>query len=224
MTGIEAQGAMQSPTTGPVVADLVVNIIVAFGTIAIAVLAIWGDKFRAWFAGPHLTMVPHNLRGSVVPLTNGPLSIFYHLRVVNRRRWTSATNCRVLLTNLWRRGPGGSFQELPLAVPLTFVWAPSEITPPYVTIRGEHIFDFGILRQGDDHFRPVLLSYTNNFQGFVHANEVVRFGLQIISDNFVSPRPQVFEVAWNGGWDDDLDRMALNLQIREVARGAEDPA
>lgn len=116
---------------------------------------------------------------------------------------------------MWRRGPGIAFQEVNLAVPLTFVWAPSEITPPYITLRRENVLDFGIVVEGENHFRPILLSYTNNFQGFVGANEVVRFGLEIVSDNFASSRLQVFEVTWNGQWSDNLDEMAQNLHIHE---------
>ena len=134
----------------------------------------------------------------------------------NARSTVSAINCRVLLKKIWRKVPNGVFQEATLTVPLTFVWSPSEITPPYVTLVKEHIFDFGIVIEGQDYFRPVLLSYTNNFQGIVKANEVVRFGLEIVSDNFVSPHLQVFEVAWNGQWSDNMDIMAQNLQIQEV--------
>src|SRR5574341_1258134 len=175
--------------------NAIINGLTAIGTIIVAILAIWGDFFRAQFAGPKLSLVPHNLRGSVVPITNGRRSIFYHLKVVNARNWVRATNCRVLLKKLWRRVPNGAFQEVTLTVPLTFVWAPSEITPPYVTLVKEHVLDFG----------------------FVRANEVVRFGLEIVSDNFISPRLQTFEVAWNGQWNDNLDVMAQNLQIQEVA-------
>lgn len=195
---------------------LVINGLIALGTIAVAVLAIWGDSVRARVAGPKLSLVPHNLRGSLVPLTNGPRAIFYHLTVLNGRSAVSATNCRVLLKKIWRRVPSGSFQEINLPVPLTYVWAPSEITPPYVNLRHDHVLDFGIVCEGQDFFRPVLLSYTNNFQGLVRANDVIRFGLEIVSDNFVSPRLQVFQVAWNGQWSDNLDVMAQNLQIAEV--------
>jgi hypothetical protein len=196
--------------------NAIINGFTAIGTIIVAVLAIWGDAIRARFAGPKLSLTSHNLRGSVVPLSNGSRSIFYHLKVVNARNWVRAKNCRVLLKKIWRRVPNGAFQEVTLTVPLTFVWAPSEITPPYVTLVKEHVLDFGIAIEGQDNFRPVLFSYTNNFQGFVQANDVVQFGLEIVSDNFVSPRLQIFEVAWNGQWSDNLDVMAHNLQIEEV--------
>jgi hypothetical protein len=124
----------------------------------------------------------------------------------------------VILKKIWRRATNGTFQEGSLTVPLTFVWSPAEITPPYVTLVKEHVLDFGIVIEGQDNFRPVLFSYTNNFQGYVRANQVVRFGLEIVSDNFVSPRLQVFEVAWNGQWSDKLDVMAENLQVQEVTK------
>jgi len=196
--------------------NAIINGFTAVGTIAVAILAIWGDAIKAKVAGPKLTLVAHNLRGSVVPITQGPRSIFYHLKVVNSRKWVRATNCRVILKKLWRKAPNGTFQEALLSVPLTFVWAPAEITPPYVTLVKDHVLDFGIILEGGDNFSPRLFSYTNNFQGFVRANEVVRFGLEIVSDNFISPHLQVFEVAWNGRWSNNLDEMTQNLQIQEV--------
>lgn len=204
----------------------VVNAIIygltAIGTIAVAILAVWGDAIRSWFAGPKLRILPHNLRGAVCPLSDGRMSIFYHLKVVNDRDWVSTTNCRVLLKKLWCRGPGGQFQELSLTVPLTYVWAPAEISPPQITLRREHLFDFGILVREENQFRPVLLSYTNNFQGFLKANKVIRYGLEIVSDNFVSSKLRVFEVAWNGTWSDNLDTMAQALTITDI--GTEEAA
>lgn len=103
-----------------------------------------------------------------------------------------------------------------LTVPLTFVCAPAEITPPYINLRKEHVLDFGRVLEGEKYYIPALLSYTTNFQGFVNAGEVFRFGLEIVSGNFVSPNLQIFEVAWNGQWNDNLDVMTKNLQIHEV--------
>jgi hypothetical protein len=200
------------------IVNVIINGFIAIGTIFVAILAIWGDSIRAKFNGPKLSLVPHNnLRGSVVSLSNGQPSIFYHLKVVNKRSTVNATNCRVLLKRIWRKVPNGEFQEVSLTVPLTFVWAPAESTPPYINLRKEQVLDFGCVIEGQDRFRPVLLSYTNNFQGFVRVGEIVRFGLEIVSDNFVSPHLQVFQIAWNGQWSDNLDVMAQNLQIQEVS-------
>lgn len=92
------------------IVNAIINSIMAIGTIAVAILAIWGDSIRAKFVGPKLSLVPHNLRGSVVPLTNGRRSIYYHLKVVNNRNTVSATNCRVLLTIMWSKVQNGKFQ------------------------------------------------------------------------------------------------------------------
>jgi hypothetical protein len=203
--------------TASEIINAIINGFIAVGTIAVAILAIWGDSIRARFVGPKLSLVPHNnLKGEVVPLTNRPRAIYYHLKVVNARKTVSATNCRVLLNKIWRRIPNGAFQEVKFAVPLTFVWAPAEITPPYITLVKEHHLDFCRVCEGEHNILPLLLSYTNNFQGLVQANEVVRFWLEIVGDNFVSPNLQIFEVAWNGQWSDNLDIMSQNLQIQEV--------
>jgi len=196
--------------------NTIINLFIALGTLSVAILAIWGDWVRSRLAGPRLSLVPQNFRGTFMRRKNNAGVIFYLLRVKNSRDWVNASNCRVMLKTMWRRDPDGIFKEVHLACPLVFVWSPSEITPAYLTLRRDHVLDFGRIEEGSDHFLPELHVYTGNFDGYVHANEAMRYGLEIESDNFISPRLQVFEVAWNGIWSEDLDRMSQNLQIREV--------
>ena len=196
---------------------LAIDAAVAFGTVAVAVLAIWGDWFRSILAPTKLTIRPHTLQGD--PTTNtvdGSRLMYYHLRVVNERRWLPATNCRVLLKGLSRRGPDGIFHPVPMAVPLHFVWAPAEITPPVITLVSEQILDFGYVAEKKKLFVPTLYSYANNFQGFVGPNEAVRFHLAIEATNFSAVRYQVFEVAWDGEWSHEPQTMAQHLRIRET--------
>jgi len=136
--------------------------------------------------------------------------------VENQKRESSATNCRVILKKLWRKEPDGSIEELLLAVPLTFAWAPSERMPDYITVRNDQIVDFGVLEQIDNRFRPILRTTSENFQGYVHAHECLRYGLEIVADNFSSPHLQVFEVAWDGEFSADLPILATHLRVREV--------
>jgi len=79
----------------------------------------------------------------------------------------------------------------------------------------EHSFNFGFI-QKDDIFRPALTVFPNNFNGFVSKNETKRFTLEIIADGFKMKNYQTFEVAWNGEWSDNLDKMSKNLQITEI--------
>jgi hypothetical protein len=85
-----------------------------------------------------------------------------------------------------------------------------------LTVRDEQVLDLGFIPEGQL-FRPYVLLYPSNFDGCVRPGEMVRYVLKIVSDNFVSRRPQVFEVSWNENWSQNRDEMAKNLQIREVS-------
>lgn len=198
----------------------------AFGTIAVAVMAIWGEWIRATLVGPKLRLEEHNFRGTVADLNiidrmRGQLigtkkTIFYHLRAHNSRPWVPAKNCRVMLRQVHRRGPDGNFHPVNLVVPLQYMWAPSEWSPTLQTVTDKEVVDLGRLSAGSDRFEPMLYTIGNDFDAFVKANEAVRYGLQVISEN-ARPSPlQIFEIAWNGEWCENLDRMEHNLSIREV--------
>jgi hypothetical protein len=49
----------------------------AFGTIAVAIMAIWGEWIRTSLVGPKLRLVEHNFRGTVADRNNERV-IFYH--------------------------------------------------------------------------------------------------------------------------------------------------
>ncbi len=161
-------------TTAEIV-NAVINGVTAIATFiatfVVAYLAIWGDFVRARLAGPKLSLALHNFRGLLVGPIIGTRTIYYHLRVDNARKGTSATNCRVVLKKMWRRGPDYTFQEITLAVPLTFQWAPSDSTPPYITLRNDQVLDFGIVREEERRFSPLLHSYTVGFNCFVASTE-----------------------------------------------------
>jgi hypothetical protein len=102
-----------------------------------------------------------------------------------------------------------------LPYPLVLTWPPSEFTPMAMTIRHEHQVDIGFLKR-DLGFVPNVRIAPKGFNGFVRAGETVRYGLEIVSDNFVSQKLQLFEITWNGKWCTDADEMAKNLEILEV--------
>lgn len=196
--------------------DTILTALRTIGTLAIAVLAIWGDWFRSWLASPRIEIRPHNLRGTVTSFTNGPRVIYYHLKAINTRRWAVARNCRVILTTFYPRGPNQQFRASLVPVPPQFVWAPAELSPIVIDLSGEQIIDFGRIVEGGKRFEPVLYGYPNDFLGFVGPNGAVRYQLQAIAGGSPLGPPFVYEVAWNGNWSDNLDKMEQNLTIREV--------
>src|SRR5437868_15174480 len=112
-------------------AGIVIDSATAFGTVAVAILAIWGERVRSWLAPPRLEIEPHNnLRGDPNVLTTQTgqrvgRGMYYHLKVVNKKPWLPVKNCRVVLKGISRRGPDGIFHPSPLVVPSQLVWAPA---------------------------------------------------------------------------------------------------
>jgi hypothetical protein len=198
-----------------------IEALVAIGTLTVAAAAIWGDWLRSRLAPAKLIILPHNLRGDPT-LFGDPKSgqttrvMFFHLKVVNQRPWRTVDNCRVLLKGISRRGPDGGFYPVPMSIPIQFVWAPAEITPPVVTLVKEQILDLGFITEKDDKFTPRFYGTPFNFQGFVRKDEAVRYLLEIEATNFTSPRYQVFEVAWDGTWEYEPEKMEQHLRIKEI--------
>lgn len=200
----------------------IVDIVIAVGTLLLAILAIWGERVRSWSSPPKLQIEPHNdFRGDANILTDqagnqAGKGLYFHLKVVNKRPWLPVKNCKVLLMGMSRRGPDNEFHSLPLVVPSQLVWAPKSFSPVLVTITKDRILDLGNILEGDDAFRPALYSTPNNFQGFVKKNEAVRYELAVEADNFISTRNTVLEVAWDGRWEFEPEKMENHLRIREI--------
>ena len=189
----------------------------AIGTIAVAVMAIWGDWVRSKLTRPNVAIEGRSLRGDVAKFPNGARAIFYHLQVRNRRGWSPARNCRVLLTTLHRRGPDGQFRREPMPVPFQFIWSPKEFSGTLQTVTDHTVLDFGLVVEGSDRFTPSLYVIPYNFPGYVKRGEAVRYTLQAVGDNFASELV-TYEVAWDGEWSDNLDMMAGHLTIRRVTQ------
>lgn len=196
----------------------------AIGSFAVAIMAIWGDIIRSRFIGPKLKLFPHNLEGNPTTLTEfdankRPIkqyqAYFYHLIVKNSRAFISAKNCRVILKQIHRRGPDGEFHPEKLVVPLQYTWSPAEWSPALQTVAKEEVLYFGRISEGDS-FIPTFYITSVNFKGLVKANESIRYSLQIVADNFVSSKLQIFEVSWNGQWGKTSEEMKKNWLSKKL--------
>src|SRR5437667_1237760 len=109
---------MQGPVFDPFAKwNLLARFLSATGTIFVAIVAIWGAWIRSKLVPAKLRLSIHNAKCAVTRFTqgvvegaafqyaNGPRVIFYHLKVSNSRRWSPAANCRVVLKEIYRRGP-----------------------------------------------------------------------------------------------------------------------
>jgi hypothetical protein len=105
-----------------------------------------------------------------------------------------------------------------MPVPVQVMWADEGDTSKRLTITKQSTVDFGRISEGDTQFRPLLYVLPNDFRGSVEKDQAVRYFLEIDATNFVSPEPQVFEVAWDGEWEYEPEKMEQHFRILEIRR------
>jgi hypothetical protein len=198
-------------------ANFVIQTIVAIGTLGVVFVAIWGEWLKSKFAAPRLSIEIADVRGVLGKGAADKKAIYYHMRVTNSRWWASARRCRVLLREVHRRGPDQQFHALPMPVPIQFHWAPRGYAPLEVDVSHEQTLDFGTITEHEERFAPALTVMLASFDGFVRANEAIRYSLQLCADGYKSECYHTFEVAWNGKWSPDLDEMSRNLVLRKIS-------
>ena len=102
--------------------EVIIEVFVATGTIAVAVLAIWGEWFREKLGmRPKLQFRVRDTKGTLTSRQDGRRVIYYHLFVENKRPWVLATGVQVMITQIWRQAAGGNFkaEDLAARLPLT---------------------------------------------------------------------------------------------------------
>jgi hypothetical protein len=200
--------------------ELLIQALVAVGTLAVAALAIWGEWFREKLAGPKLELTLHDPEGEPIPVRDGTPPTFtparfYHLKVANKRRWAPAKNVRVLLTKVNKPAADGSFPIVALSGPLQLTWQHPELHPLFPTIGPDDICDLGNLQKGRVFtLSPYLIP--NNFQGSLPSAGKIRVEVVAAADDAES-NPLLIEIAWDGEWSDDTATLSKHLVVKQVA-------
>ena len=121
-----------------------VNAAVAIGTIAAALVALFGQIFRSKFWPPQLSLRLISLDGVKTPVVvtwaedneirqRSEEARYYHLRVANSRRWSPANHVQVILLQVEEPGPTDTLQVTWTgAMPLR--WQHQELFPASRTI------------------------------------------------------------------------------------------
>ncbi len=194
---------------------IILDILIAIGTVAVAILAIWGEWFRDKFAAPKLVLRLRDERGNPTTM-NGQDTLYYHLVVKNNRKWSLAKGVQIMINAIWRKAADGTFMPETLAAELQLTWSFPQFNPVTPRIRDRRICDLGYLKQGDSHFKPSLYIYPNNFRGFVGAGDSVRLSIGVKAENFTSKKKLVVEISWDGVWDENLEQMERHLVVKEI--------
>src|SRR5258708_22990516 len=200
--------------------DTLASVFTAVGTVAVAILAIWGDQVRDFILGPRLSLSLLSASGDLTKRLDGTKVYYYHLRVKNRRRHSPAKCVRVVVQGISKRAPNVAFVAHPLVYPLQLVWTPQEPGEVERTVVHGSTCDFGFLNataESEQRFNLAVPSVPNNFRGFVKTDQCVRFEVVAVGKNVFSLEPTIFEVSWNGRWTENQEEMKQHLIIRAVS-------
>jgi hypothetical protein len=208
-------------TTQPALwVEVIPSYLTAFGTIAVAILAIWGESVRIWLS-PKLRLSP---KGSFRP---SPLNanIYYHLEVQNPSKSTPAKGCRVVLERLEKRILNDhDFREKYIPVEHSFVWAPNENPPKLITIDPNSVatIDFGHVQYTNTGylfratFHWTAGEVVNN--ATIHPGEACRFYAVARGENLRPSSQLIVEVSLLSGWDGQSARIGEFLHITDITK------
>jgi hypothetical protein len=167
---------------------------------------------------PQLKIELHNSEGVVVPSGQGAETIYFHLKVVNTRKWSGAKNCEGLLVEVQTKLTNNDFSSIPLAVPRKFEWTPASQKIVGMTIFDEAVFDSVRIESVETFVKPCVKRTWRdrqvNFIGFINPGEVKRYVIQIVAENTPSSK-QTIEIAWDGTWPENS---AGHLVISKIVK------
>jgi len=201
-----------------------VQFAVAVGTVGAVFVALFGEAFRAKFFPPHLSLrladaLGEGTRVSIFPppgVTTQPRpedARYYHLLVTNSRRWSPATETRVVLLQVEQPGPDGILQirwrgDIPLG------WRHGGILPPYRTVGPDAFADLCSVIKGKWLQIHTLIA-PNNLET-IHRQAVtlvVSIQAQAAEANSNILR---IRIAWDGGFDTGTQEMRRHITVEEM--------
>jgi hypothetical protein len=119
----------------------------------------------------------------------------------------------VFLNGIARRGHDGKFHYEWRSEAAPFPWAPQH-HPQYISLTAPRSFDFGIARKTG--FSPILMYNSYRDVANVTAGNTLWYYLGVTAENYARGRIQVFEVTWDGTWDDKPEVLRNHMRLREV--------
>jgi len=206
--------------------DTIINGLVAVGTLAAVVAAIFQDQIRAWYHPLKLSLeIPESPTSITTTVVNGfPFTVLLRfLRVVNKSADSMPRHCRVVLMGIERISENHRWAPVPYPVPFQLPWAPQGLhAERNITVVRSEIVDFMQLVPAaspvapNNYFGPVLYAYPNDFQGRGGPGETLRYLLEIQAENLPRPLSYTFEVSWDGFWAPDTEAMRGHFTVRPI--------
>lgn len=197
-------------------ANFWVGLLGTLASVAIAIIAIWGEGWRCKLVGPRLRITLPNVLGVLTKRNNGNRVWYYHLRIVNKRRWSPARNAQVLCRTVEVSDSRGSWikEPWPAPIPLQWAWGSFPLRE-YVNVRSDDVCDLAYVEENGNALELALKFQPNNLRWSIVTNQRMRIHLVVSSDE-VDSKCFLYELAWDGAWSDDFEEMSKHVTIRNV--------
>lgn len=206
-----------------------VQALLAAGTFLAVVVALFGDRLRYLLQPPKLRLELVTPAGECVPVgvksPNGEVrqtyARYYHLKVLNERRWSSATDAQVFLTSIEEPDAVGE-NRLVWAGEVPFKWQHAEIRGIQPRSLGSaQIVDLCNVVQSNEMglgkwVELDLLFTPSGIENPRRNGFKLVLGIQAKSKE-VDSNVLRLEIAWDGKWADGNDEMKRHLVVQRIA-------
>ena len=194
--------------------SLWINGLYVLATLLLAAIAIWGERIRQRWLRPKLSLAlaEPTLTHHSAPDSKG---WYYHLRVVNDRRTSPATNVRVLFQRMLKKGADDTWQEQRFTGPVQVMWRWPNYTPQFTTVGPDEYSAFARIIEGRKALELRLYWYPNNLTPFIPSGEITRLQFKAVSD-IAESNVLTIEIAWDGQWEQGSTEMARHMIIKKV--------
>jgi hypothetical protein len=198
-----------------------VNLVIAIGTLAAVVVALFGGWIRAKLFIPRLAVDIDNPRGDATPVVltapDGQSRIeqarYYRLRISNRNRWPKATQVRVQLVRYEEPGPDEQLQ-LKWAGEVPLEWTHQQIVPLERTVGPSATCDLcSVVKDKWLQLHPVILPANLGELAKRRTAADITISLKVTSSEADSPIFG-FRLSWDGRWSDGEAEMAQHLIVK----------
>lgn len=190
---------------------IIINALVALGTIGTVIAALFGNILRAKFRPPLLRVKLLTSTGEKHK-TNDDDIRYYHLQVSNEnRRWSPATNLDVRLIRLEKPGPDDELQVTWMAdVPIRC--RHQELYPLQQEIGSPIDYDLcSVRKSGFFELHPIILPYNLERQIKGPCHLVLSFQVKSTQSDSDIAR---FRIDWDGNWHDGDAEMQNHFKIK----------
>jgi len=201
---------------------VVIEATVAVGTIGAALVALFGEAFRAKFFPPRLTIQLADVLGEAARVSipspgGGAPSVgdarFYHLRVRNTRPWSPARDVRVVVLRVEEPGPDGRLQirwtgDIPLG------WRHGNVLPFLRVVGPDTYADLcSVVRGKWLQLLMLIVPSVLELPKSEATNMVVSVQAQATetTSNILRVR-----ISWDGGFDTGAQEMRRHTTVEEV--------